>query len=65
MERRPAKSTPRRGGWWGEGPPPSARWPGVTIELPAVWRRGRWESPDGAYFYDAEQADRACDFFPA
>ena len=54
-----------RGGWWGDGPSPAARWPGVTIELPAVKRRGRWESPDGAYFFDPEEADRACEFFPA
>ena len=66
-----ASSPPRkapaapRGGWWGAGPPPAARWPGVTIDLPARWRRGRWESPDGAYFYDPEEADRACEFFPA
>jgi len=53
-----------RGGWWGTGPSPAARWPGVTIEIPAVRRRGRWESPDGAYFYDAQEAERACEFFP-
>ena len=23
-----------------------------------------WESPDGMYFFDAAEADRACDFFP-
>jgi phage terminase large subunit-like protein len=36
----------------------------VTIDLPAVRRRGRWESPDGAYFYDDGQANLAADFFP-
>lgn len=59
------RSRTSRGGWWGEGPPPTSRWPGVTIELPAVKRRGRWESPDGAYFFDQDLADLACDFFPA
>jgi phage terminase large subunit-like protein len=55
----------RRGGWWGGGPPPTARWPGVTIDLPAVWRGRRWESPDGDYYYDPLEADRAFEFFPA
>lgn len=64
MERRPAARSSARGGWWGAGPPPAARWPGVTIDLPAVKRHGRWESPDGAYYYDALEAQRACDFFP-
>lgn len=43
------------------------RWPGVTIEFPSVWvgDRGRWESPDGRYYFDQAAADRACDFFPA
>jgi phage terminase large subunit-like protein len=65
-ERRARPSARPRGGWWGEGPPPSARWPGVTIELPAVYapRRRRWESPDGAYYFDRTEAERARDFFP-
>jgi phage terminase large subunit-like protein len=38
----------------------------VTIEIPAVWSRTgqRWESPDGRFYFDEEEADRACDFFP-
>lgn len=53
-------------GWWGDEPPPTAQWPGVTIDLPAVWRSAtsRWESPDGTYFFDQAEADRACAFFP-
>lgn len=53
-------------GWWGDGDAPLARWPGTTIEIPAVWvgERERWESPDGAYYYDRVEADRAVDFFP-
>jgi phage terminase large subunit-like protein len=52
--------------WWGEGPPPHERWPGVTIAIPATWSkdRKRWESPDGRYYFDVEAADKACDFFP-
>lgn len=52
--------------WWGEGPPPHERWPGVTIEIRAVWskKRERWESPDGRYYFDEAAADKACDFFP-
>src|SRR5205814_2240745 len=40
-------------------------WPGVTVRLDAVWvaARARWESLDGRYYFDAEEADRACDFF--
>ena len=43
------------------------RWAGVTIEIPAVWapERDRWESPDGAYYFDTEAADNAQDFFPS
>lgn len=53
-------------GWWGDGPPPWERWPGVTIKIEAVWveERRRWESPDGKYFYDRDAADRAVEFFP-
>jgi phage terminase large subunit-like protein len=45
---------------------PHQRWPGVTIEIPAVWsvKAQRWESPDSRYYFDQEEADRACDFFP-
>lgn len=65
---------PPSAGWWGDGPPPWRRWPGVTIELPARWNpageipgheeKGRWESPDGLYYFDAEAAQLAVDFFP-
>lgn len=53
-------------GWWGDGPSPLDRWPGATIDIPAVWvgARARWESPDGQYYYDQAAADRAVDFFP-
>lgn len=64
-------SRPRRRGttravWWGAGPPPHVQWPGVTIEIPAVWSTAwqRWESPDGRYYFDQEEADRAREFFP-
>lgn len=72
--RRPAAGRRADGGrgrrpptpWWGPGKPPHKRWPGVTIEIPAVWSRARarWESPDGKYFFDPDAADKACDFFP-
>lgn len=96
------KATPPAGPmpWWGDrGPAPHLRYPGVTIEIPAVWvplgkvRRvagdddepdqvwtvskpsrlvpdweleagGRWQSPDGVYFFDAGRAEHACAFFP-
>jgi len=60
------KSTRSRRGWWGDGPAPHERWPGVTMAIPAVWqgKRHRWESPDGKYYFDRDEADRACDFFP-
>ncbi len=52
--------------WWGNGKAPHIRWPGVTIEIPAVWsaERGRWEGPDGLHYFDPEAASRARDFFP-
>lgn len=76
--RRPAKK-PSNGGkarraggaapprpWWGDGAAPAELWPGVTIDIPAVWNAsaGRWESPDGRHYFDMEAADRAVDFFP-
>ncbi len=59
-------SGPRSAGWWGAGPSPIARWPGVSLDIPGVWstRLRRWESPDGLFFFDQEEATRACDFFP-
>ncbi len=50
--------------WWGIGAAPLERWPGVTIDIQAVWRSGRWESPDGRFYFDPGEADRAVDFFP-
>jgi phage terminase large subunit-like protein len=52
--------------WWGEGHAPHVEWPGVTIEIPAVWSPSslRWQSPDGRYWFDREAADKAVDFFP-
>ena len=65
--RRPDGPTKTKdGGWWGRGPSPARRWPGVTIEIPAryVPGRHRWESPDGHYYFDADEAERATAFFP-
>jgi phage terminase large subunit-like protein len=58
--------TKRGAGWWGDGPAPLERWPGVTIDLRAVWNasRERWESEDGRFYFDREEADRAVAFFP-
>jgi phage terminase large subunit-like protein len=52
--------------WWGDGKAPHIIWPRVTIQIPTVWskQRFRWESPDGKFYFDAEAADRAVDFFP-
>jgi phage terminase large subunit-like protein len=52
--------------WWGDGGAPLDVWPGVTIAIPTVWHvgRGRWESPDGRFYFDMAAADRAVDFFP-
>jgi phage terminase large subunit-like protein len=70
-EKRPPSTAPRP--WWGygrdrkqDGHAPHLRWSGVTIDIPAVWnaRRERWESPDGRYYFDQFEADRATDFFP-
>ncbi len=58
------KAPPPKGGWWGKGPPPWEVWPGVTLKLEAEWRNGRWESPDGKYWFDQKIAERACEFFP-
>ncbi len=56
----------RKQPWWGAGEPPLERWPGVTVDVPSVWRSAtaRWESPDGRFFFDASIADRACEFYP-
>lgn len=41
--------------WWGAGPPPTERWPGVTIPI---------DDCGGKYRFDEKAADRVCDFFP-
>lgn len=52
----PAVAEPTRtGGWWGDGPPPSERWPGVTIPI---------DDCGGRYRFDAAAADKVCAFFP-
>lgn len=43
------------GGWWGQGPPPDTRWPGVTIRV---------DDGGGRFRFDAAQADRVCQWFP-
>lgn len=68
MARKPRrKKSQPTDGWWGDGPSPAERWPGVTIDIPATWngRRKRWESPCGAYYFDPDRAQRPVDFFPA
>lgn len=42
-------------GWWGEGPPPTERWPGVTIPI---------DDGGGRYRFDQASADRVCAWFP-
>lgn len=56
----------KRRPWWGDGLAPHVEWPGVTIELPAIWSRKyrRWASPDDRYYFDLEAAERVADFFP-
>lgn len=51
--------------WWGDGLAPHLRWPGSTIEIPAVWsaKNARWESPDGEFYFDEKAADDAVRFF--
>lgn len=62
------RSTKRRrpptDGWWGNGPSPLERWPGVTISIDADWDDDRWTSPCGRYYYDQDDSDKALDFFP-
>lgn len=41
--------------WWGQGPPPAERWPGVTIPI---------DDCGGKYRFDATLAERVCAFFP-
>jgi phage terminase large subunit-like protein len=38
----------------------------VTLTFQATWSslRSRWETDEGQYYFDADAADRACDFFP-
>lgn len=53
--------------WWGSGDAPHILWPGVSLQFEVVWskKNTRWESPDGRFYFDSVEADRACDFFPA
>jgi phage terminase large subunit-like protein len=47
--------TPAISAWWGDGPPPTERWSGVTIAL---------DERDGKYRFAAAAADKVCAFFP-
>lgn len=68
----PAKKAKARGAskgprpWWGSGPPPHERWPGVSLDFKARYStlRDRWETHDGAYYYDQVRGERAEHFFP-
>jgi phage terminase large subunit-like protein len=62
--KRTTRTRPPTDGWWGNGAAPWERWPGVTIPLEARWTGERWESLDGRFYYDQDEADRAVDFFP-
>jgi phage terminase large subunit-like protein len=46
---------PPAAAWWGDGPAPTERWPGVTIPL---------NDAGGRFTFDAAKADRVCTFFP-
>lgn len=46
---------PDVGAWWGSGPPPVERWPGVTIDI---------DDCDGKFRFDSDLADRVCSWFP-
>lgn len=52
--------------WYGLDDPPHVVWPGVTIEIPSVWRSAtsRWETPDGQYYFDVGSSDYAEGFYP-
>lgn len=52
--------------WWGRGPSPAERWPGVSIDFNPTYSRlrDRWETHDGRFYFDAKKADRAESFFP-
>lgn len=51
----PAVAEPTAAHWWGQGPAPTERWPGVTIAIDSV---------GGKYHFHEKLADRVCDFFP-
>jgi hypothetical protein len=57
LEGRVASSVaePKAGAWWGDGPPPTERWPGVTIPI---------ADEGGRYRFDSALADRVCAWFP-
>lgn len=41
--------------WWGVGPPPTERWPGVTIQI---------DDAGGLFRFDEDAANLVCDWFP-
>ena len=61
-----SRGTPPPRWWWGDGPSPSERWPGVTLDLAVSWSSaaGRWETNGGRSYFDDEAATTACEFFP-
>jgi phage terminase large subunit-like protein len=53
--------------WWhGCEDAPHRHWPGITIEIPSVWRSAtsRWETPDGQYYFDEASSRYAEGFYP-
>jgi phage terminase large subunit-like protein len=51
----PLAEAPASTGWWGGGPPPTERWPGVTIQI---------DDCQGRYRFNSASADRVCSWFP-
>ena len=53
-----AERKPPTDGWWGNGPPPWERWPGVSLVIEADWSTAekRWESRCGLYYFNEERA---------
>jgi phage terminase large subunit-like protein len=62
----PSRVPPRHTPWWGDGEPPTDRWPGVTIDFKAQWspERDRWETHQGRFYFDTKEADHVAKFFP-
>ena len=50
--------------WWGQGPEPHVRWPGVVAPIRTRTRGSKIETADGEYFFDSRAADFAANFFP-